>query len=160
MPVASSVRNHSTSLTMTSLKNSIVLAAFAVSALGACSSMRSGSSAGSSDGDAVVILPTSGAADAMRAGCWASFYGDRNFSGDSLTLIGPVELQTLDKGTARQLRRDIKSIVTGPRATLTLFQRQLLSARSVAFSPDSKEPGLVEKLGFGGRVESMTLTCT
>jgi len=108
---------------------------------------------------AVVVMPTSGASAAMQAGCWASFYDERNFNGDSLTLVGPVELQTLDKGSARQLKRDIKSVVTGPRATLVLFQRQFLSARSVGFTPDSREPGLAEKLGFGGRIESMKLTC-
>src|SRR5664279_6258954 len=99
----------------------------AVVALGACSSMGGGSSsmqggassAAAADVDtAVVVLPTAGAVEQMRAGCWASFYDERNFNGDSLTLIGPVDLQTLDRGSARQLKRDIKSVVTGPRATL------------------------------------------
>ena len=95
----------------------------------------------------------------MRAGCWASFYDERNFSGDSLTLIGPVELTTLDRGSARQLRRDIKSVVTGPRATLIVYEKQALSARSVGFQPGSREGSLTEKLGFGGRIESMRMTC-
>ena len=106
-----------------------------------------------------MVLPTVGAGEQMRNGCWASFYDERNFNGGSLTLIGPVELQTLDKGSAQQLRRDIKSIVTGPRATLTLYEKQFLSARWVGFTPDSREPGLTEKLGFGGRIESMKLSC-
>ena len=140
----------------------------AVVALGACSSMGGGSSsmqggassAAAADVDtAVVVLPTAGAVEQMRAGCWASFYDERNFNGDSLTLIGPVDLQTLDRGSARQLKRDIKSVVTGPRATLVLYEKQFLSARSVGFQPDSREGGLAEKLGFGGRIESMKLTC-
>ena len=138
------------------------LVALAVATLAACSSMRSQpGSAGSADVDtAVVVLPTSGAAEQMRAGCWASFYDDRNFSGDSLTLVGPAELRTLDKGTAQQLKRDIKSVVTGPRATLVLYEKQFLSARSVGLQPDTREPGLAEKLGFGGRIESMQLRCS
>ena len=131
----------------------------ALFALAACTSMRTGEPASSTVDNAVVVLPTSGAGEQMRGGCWASFYSDRNFNGDSLTLIGPVELQTLDKGSAQQLKRDIKSIVTGPRATLTLYEKQFLSARWVGFTPDSREPGLAEKLGFGGRVESMKLSC-
>ena len=111
----------------------------ALSALAACTSMRAG--------------------EQMRSGCWASFFGEPNFNGDSLTLIGPVELQTLDKGSAQQLKRDIKSVVTGPRATLTLYEKQFLSARWIGFTPDSREPSLVEALGFGGRVESMKLSC-
>ena len=140
----------------------------AVAALGACSSMGGGSSsmqggassaAAANVDTAVVVLPTSGAVEQMRAGCWASFYDERNFNGDSLTLIGPVDLQSLDRGSADQLKRDIKSVVTGPRATLVLYEKQFLSARSVGFQPDSREGGLAEKLGFGGRIESMKLTC-
>jgi hypothetical protein len=138
---------------------SALLSAAALATLAACSS-TSGSRAASSELDSVVVvLPTSGATEQMRSGCWASFYDDRNFNGDSLTLIGPVELETLDKGSAKQLKRDIKSVVTGPRATLTLYEKQFLSARWVGFTPDSREPGLTEKLGFGGRIESMKLSC-
>jgi hypothetical protein len=137
-----------------------LLAAAAVATLAACSSTSGSRAAASADVDsAVVVLPTSGATEQMRSGCWASFYDDRNFNGDSLTLIGPVELETLDKGSAKQLKRDIKSVVTGPRATLTLYEKQFLSARWVGFTPDSREPGLAEKLGFGGRIESMKLSC-
>jgi hypothetical protein len=96
----------------------------------------------------------------MRAGCWASFYEEPNFNGDSLTLIGPVELQSLDRGSASQLRRDVKSVVTGPRATLVVYQKQLFSARSVGFQPNTHEAGLVEVLGFGGRIESMRMSCS
>ena len=143
-----------------------LLSIAAVASLAACSSMRSSSSGGGApaggayDVDtAVVVLPTTGAGEQMRNGCWATFYDTPNFNGDSLTLIGPVELTTLDRGSARQLRRDIRSVVTGPRATLTLYEKQFLSARWVGFTPDSREPALTDKLGFGGRIESMKLSC-
>ena len=131
-------------------------------ALAACASpQRSGGSTAAADVDtAVVVLPNVGASAQLESGCWATFYDERNFGGDSLTLIGPVELQSLDRGSARQLRRDIKSVVTGPRATLIVYDKQLLSSRSVGFQPASREPGLVEKLGFGGRIESMRLSCS
>ena len=151
---------------MTSRRLPTLLAALAVAALGACSSTSStrsssGYSSGMAEPDtAVVLLPTTGAAEQMRAGCWASFYEERNFVGDSLTLIGPVELKTLDQGSARQLKRDIKSIVTGPRATLVVYEKQTLSARSVGFPPNSREGGLAEKLGYGGRIESLQMTCS
>ncbi len=151
---------------MNPLRFKSLLPAFAAAFLAACSSMggtgmrgTASSTAAVEVDTAVVVMPTSGAAEQMRAGCWASFYDERNFNGDSLTLIGPVELTTLDRGSARQLKRDIKSVVTGPRATLIVYEKQLLSARSVGFQPDNREPSLVEKLGFGGRIESMRLTC-
>ena len=152
---------------MTSRRLTTLLATLAVAALGACSSTGSGTrgSSGYASGMAepetvVLVLPTAGAGQQMRDGCWASFYEDRNFNGDSLTLIGPVELQSLDSGSARQLKRDVKSVVTGPRATLVVYQKQLLSARSVGFQPNTREAGLVESLGFGGRIESMKMTCS
>lgn len=155
------------------LASSLAIAA-AAAALAACAPMGGGSAAGpgatagtssrsasaADDPDTMTVLfPSVGASNALQSGCWATFYDERNFGGDSTTLVGPVELRTLDRGSARQLRREIKSVVTGPRATLVLFERQLLSARSVGFGPDSREPGLIEKLGFGGRIESMRLQC-
>ncbi len=135
--------------------------ALATTALAACSSM--GSKPASADAvqvdTAVVLLPGTGAGDQIASGCWATFFDERNFTGSSLTLVGPAELQTLDKGAAQQLKRDIKSVATGPRATLVLYQKQFLSARSVGFQPGSREAGLAEMLGFGGRIESMQLRC-
>jgi hypothetical protein len=132
----------------------------ATAALAACGQMsRPGaSSAAVVETDAVILVSPS--ASELQSGCWATFFGDRNFNGDSLTLVGPIELQTLDKGSARQLKRDIKSVATGPRATLVVYEKQFLSARSVGFEPGSREAGLAEKLGFGGRIESMRLRCS
>jgi hypothetical protein len=150
------------------MKISLFSLALATAALGACSSTSMTRStdpaypapAAAADVEtAIVILPGSGAAEQVKSGCWATFFDERNFGGSSLSLVGPADLQTLDKGAARQLKRDIKSVVTGPRATLVLYEKQFLSARSVGFQPDSREPGLVEKLGFGGRIESMQLRC-
>jgi len=129
------------------------LAVAAALALGACSTP-------SSDPDvAIVLIPGAGTAEQLQSGCWATFFDERNFNGSSMTLVGPVELKTLDRGSAQQLKRDIKSVITGPRATLTLYEKQFLSARWVGFQPATREAGLMEKLGFGGRVESMQLRC-
>ncbi len=144
------------------MKLSLTLLALATTALGACSSMNSTTSdamAAPTVDTAIVLLPGSGAAEQVASGCWATFFDERSFTGSSLTLVGPADLQTLDKGAAQQLKRDIKSVVTGPRATLVLYEKQFLSARSVGFGPDSREAGLAEKLGFGGRIESMQLRC-
>ena len=139
------------------LRPTSVLALAAATALGACSSM--GSRPADDVDTAIVLLPGAGAAAQVQSGCWATFFDERNFNGDSLTLVGPVDLKTLDKGAARQLKRDIKSVATGPRATLVVYEKQFLSARSVGFEPDVREAGMAEKLGFGGRIESLTLRC-
>jgi hypothetical protein len=139
---------------MNKIAATATLAVAAAVALGACSSTRS------NDPDVdVVLLPGAGTAEQLQSGCWATFFDERNFNGSSMTLVGPVELKTLDRGSAQQLKRDIKSVITGPRATLTLYEKQFLSARWVGFQPATREAGLMEKLGFGGRVESMQLRC-
>ncbi|MEO7116981.1 MAG: hypothetical protein ABIZ18_14125 [Caldimonas sp.] len=142
----------------------IAALALATTALAACSSMHPTTGSAMAAADApnvdIVLLPNIGAAQQVTSGCWATFFDDRNFAGSSLTLVGPAELGTLDKGAAKQLKRDIKSVATGPRATLVLYQKQFLSARSVGFGPGTREGGLVEKLGFGGRIESMQLRCS
>jgi len=132
-----------------------LLAVAAAGLVAGCGSTRS-------DGPdvAVVLFPGVGTAEQLNSGCWATFFDERNFNGGSLTLVGPVELTALDKGSARELRRDIRSVVTGPRATLILYEKQFLSARSVGFQPATRESGLVEKLGFGGRIESIQLRCS
>ena len=144
------------------LRLSSLAALVAAAALAACGSMlpAAGPSTVSVEPEtAVVLLPGAGAAAQVQSGCWATFYDERDFAGDSLTLVGPADLRTLDRGSARQLRRDIKSVATGPRATLIVYEKQFLSSRSVGFQPASREAGLVEKLGFGGRIESMQLRC-
>lgn len=129
------------------------LAAAVAMALGGCAS-------GVGDPNApVVVLSGPGTAAELKSGCWAIFFDERHFNGGSVTLIGPAELITLDKESARQLRRDMRSMITGPRANLVLYEKQFLSARSVGFQPGTREATLVEKLGFGGRVESMQLRC-
>ena len=129
------------------------LALAAALALGGCASTTGDPNA------PVVVLAGLGTADQLKAGCWATFFDERHFNGGSVTLIGPAELHTLDKESARQLRRDMRSMITGPRANLVLYEKQFLSSRSVGFQPGTREATLVEKLGFGGRIQSMQLRC-
>ncbi len=49
--------------------------------------------------------------------------------------------------------------MTGPKATLTVFEHKTFKDKSVKFGPNSKEGGLIRKLGFTGRIESLKLEC-
>ncbi len=57
------------------------------------------------------------------------------------------------------MRRNIDSLMIGPKATLTVFEHRLFKDRSVSFGPNTKEAGLIKKLGFSGRIESLKLDC-
>ncbi len=87
-------------------------------------------------------------------------YTERNFVGDPATLVGPASLQTADAFTARSLKREIDSLVTGPHATLRVYEHAMFKDRSIAFGPNSREAGLLTKLGVGGRIESLQLDCS
>jgi hypothetical protein len=107
----------------------------------------------------IMMVPVEVSAPAMQNGCWAQLYDERNFKGDMLTIVGPTQLVSTDNAAGRQLKRNIDSLVTGPRATLTVYEHSLFKDKAVTFGPNSKEPGLIKKLGFAGRIESLKLDC-
>ncbi len=108
----------------------------------------------------VVQVPVEVTDPALQSGCWVQFYSDRNFKGEMATLTGPVSLDAADKFTGRKLKRHIDSLVTGSKATLRVYEHAMFKDRSVAFGPNSREAGLISKLGIGGDIESLQLDCT
>lgn len=108
----------------------------------------------------VVLVPVEIQNPALAAGCWAQLYDEREFKGDMVTIVGPMELQSLDKSTGRQLRRNIDSLVLGPKANLTVYEHRMFKDRAVKFGPNTREGGLVSKLGPTGRIESLQLSCS
>lgn len=108
----------------------------------------------------VLLVPVEVSNKALDAGCWAQFYEQKEFKGDILTLVGPAQLDSLDKGSAKQLKRDIDSIVTGPNTKLVVFEHRLFKDRSVEFGANAREGSLRKKLGFGGRIESIQVNCS
>lgn len=108
----------------------------------------------------ILLVPVEIQNKALEAGCWAQFYSAKDFKGDMLTLVGPTQLDSLDKGTAKQLKRDIDSIVTGPNTKLVVYEHRMFKDRSVEFGANSREGSLRKKLGFGGRIESIQVNCS
>ena len=108
----------------------------------------------------IVQVPVEISTPALESGCWAQFYGERNFKGEVATLVGPVSLDSADKMNGRQLKKEIDSLVTGPKATLRVYEHAMFKDRSVAFGPNSREGGLITKLGVGGHIQSLQLECT
>ena len=107
----------------------------------------------------VLMVPVEVSNQALQAGCWAQFYEQKDFKGEMLTLVGPTQLDALDKGSAKQLKRDIDSIVTGPKTVLKVYEHRLFKDRMVEFAANAREGNARKALGFGGRIESIQLTC-
>jgi hypothetical protein len=108
----------------------------------------------------VMLVPVQVSSPALEAGCWVQFYDERNFKGDMLTLVGPLDVGDFDKSSGRHFKRNVDSLVLGPKATLTVYEHQMFKDKSVVFQPNAREAGLIKKLGFGGRIESMKVNCS
>ena len=108
----------------------------------------------------VMLVPVEISNKALESGCWAQFYDQRNFKGEILTLVGPAEIGSADNGTGRQFKRSIDSLVLGPKATLKVFEHQMFKDKAVDFPANAREAGLIKKLGVGGRIQSLQLTCS
>jgi hypothetical protein len=107
----------------------------------------------------VVQVPVQVSTPALESGCWVQFYSDRNFKGDVATLVGPASLESADKMSGKQLKSHIDSLVTGSKATLRVYEHSMFKDRSTAFGPNSREAGLITKLGIGGDIQSLQLDC-
>lgn len=108
----------------------------------------------------VVMVPMEISSQALASGCWVQFYEDQDFKGTMLTLLGPAEFFSWDKTSGRQFKKSIDSLVLGPKAHLQVFEHRMFKDRTVQFEPNTREGSVVKKLGFGGRIESMKLTCS
>jgi hypothetical protein len=147
------------------MKNFRYLLIASAVALGACANTSTPITTATATADnrpdpTILLVPIRVEDPALASGCWAQFYTGRDFKGDMLTLVGPAEVQSMDRGTARQLKRDIDSVSVGPRATLQVYEHAMFRDRTVNFPANSREGGLTRKLGFGGRIEAMKLNCS
>jgi len=107
----------------------------------------------------IVQVPIQVSTPALESGCWVQFYSDRNFKGEVATLVGPASLESADKMTGKQLKSRIDSLVTGSKATLRVYEHSMFKDRSTVFGPNSREAGLITKLGIGGDIQSLQLEC-
>ena len=44
----------------------------------------------------VLLVPIEISNPAMNSGCWAQFYDERNFKGDMMTIVGPMQIDSTD----------------------------------------------------------------
>jgi hypothetical protein len=140
----------------------VTLALLAASIAAGCSSTPSNLQTATGDTKpqpVIVQVPIQVTTPELESGCWVQFYSDRNFKGDVATLVGPASLESVDKMSGKQLKSHIDSLVTGSKATLRVFEHSMFKDRSMAFGPNSREAGLITKLGIGGDIQSLQIDC-
>jgi hypothetical protein len=107
----------------------------------------------------VVPVQTADASDNPTKGeCWAKLYDGENFTGDSFTLIGPVELSNMT-GPFGVDWEDVSSIQTGPEANVTIYDNINFKDRAAKIGSGKEVRELSTRLGFFEEVESMRVDC-
>ncbi|MDB5955491.1 hypothetical protein [Ramlibacter sp.] len=111
-------------------------------------------------GDATLMLvPLEVPNPTMDAGCWVQLWSGTRFDGQSFAVVGPAEIQALDEGTIHRLQRNVGSLLTGPKAKLTVFADRSLRGKSFDVPPDTHTTDVEGRLARK-RVQSLRLTCT
>lgn len=109
-----------------------------------------------------VLLPVELAPkeNSTKSGCWAKIYDRENFSGDSLTLAGPVSLADMSGPFGLNWDDKVNSIELGPKASVTVFDNEAFRDQVAQFKPGQRVPDLSRRLGFFDEFASIRMSCT
>lgn len=108
---------------------------------------------------AVVLVPVLIAEKQDLGQCWAKLYTDENFSGDQLSLVGPVDMPNMRTPFGRDWSGEFESIAIGPKATVTIYDNENYAQKAATFKPGQRVSKLDKKLGFFEQVRSVKIAC-
>ena len=95
----------------------------------------------------------------MDKGCWVKLYDRKDFQGDSFTLVGPIDLPKMVGPFGFNWENKIRSLETGPKANLTIYDNENFRDQDKFIDPNKKIPDLSKKMGFFDNFRSMMLSC-
>lgn len=95
----------------------------------------------------------------MKKGCWAKFHDGENFSGDMLTLMGPVDMPDMKGPFGIDWKGKISSVETGPKARVMVYDNENYKDLVATFKPGQKSNEVSKKLGFFDEFSSMKILC-
>jgi hypothetical protein len=112
-------------------------------------------------GVVLMLVPSAVAAKdkSMKGGCWARVYSGTNYSGDTLTLTGPLSLADMTGPYGLNWDDKVDSIELGPKASLTVFDNEQFKDQVAQFKPGQKVPNITKALGFFDEFASIRLNC-
>lgn len=97
--------------------------------------------------------------NAMKSGCWARIYSRANYSGDTMTLSGPLAIADMTGPFGLDWDDKVDSVEVGPKATLAVFDNEQFRDQVALFKPGQKVPDISKKLGFFDEFASVRLSC-
>lgn len=95
----------------------------------------------------------------LANGCWAKLYGDNNFGGDSLTLVGPVDMHDMTGPFGVEWGEKVSSIQAGPRATVTIYDNEEFKDRAATIKPKERIAEISKRMGTFEEVKSVRVNC-
>jgi hypothetical protein len=108
----------------------------------------------------LVMVPVQVSKDiGMDKGCWVKLYDQKDFQGDSFTLIGPINLPEMVGPFGFNWENKIRSLETGPKANLTIYDNRNFKDQDKFIDPNKKVPDLSKRMGFFDDFRSMMLSC-
>jgi len=96
---------------------------------------------------------------AMGKGCWVKLYDKKNFEGDSLLLIGPIQVGRMIGPFGTNWENKVRSLQTGPNSNLTIFDNRNFKDQDKFVDPNGQIPDLSKKMGLFDDFRSMILSC-
>lgn len=94
-----------------------------------------------------------------KKGCWAKFYDNQNFSGDNLTLVGPVDMPDMTGPFGINWKGKISSVETGPKARVLVYDNENYKDLVATFKPGQKAGEVSKKMGFFDEFSSLRIAC-
>jgi hypothetical protein len=94
-----------------------------------------------------------------KKGCWAKFHDTENFSGDVLTLIGPVDMANMTGPFGINWKGKISSIETGPAARVLVYDNEDFNDLVSTFKPGQRTAQVSKKMGFFDEFSSLKVAC-
>jgi hypothetical protein len=108
----------------------------------------------------LVMVPVQLKVEDQAKGCWAKVFDGQKYQGDSMTLVGPIDLAQMRGPLGFSWENMIESVETGPKAQVTIYDNENFRDRAKVIDPGKKVPDLDEKLGFFENIRSMKVNCT
>ena len=111
------------------------------------------------DAPVLMIVPVQVTSDLEKNGCWAKFYGKKNYEGDSLMLAGPASIARMTGPFGFDWENKVRSLKVGPRANLTIYDNRNFLDQDKFIDAKTNVPDMSKQMGFFDDFRSMMLSC-
>jgi hypothetical protein len=102
----------------------------------------------------VIIVPNARSSEQLDTGCWVRLYGASPAAGDSVTIVGPIDMPLLRGPFGLEWDDRIGNVEAGPRATVSLFADEEYEDLSTTVAPGRR------LATAGGEIESLRIACS